>query len=137
MTTLAQVRDGLEARLNTITGLRVVDHVPGDVPGYPAAVIYPPVNADFRDDLGMGGFTVEIVVLLMVPATVDRRQLDLYALLDRAGPGSVFAAVETDRTLGGLNVDARVVSAVDPLDLAQMASTQVYQRAVTVSVLVS
>lgn len=137
MTTLAQVRDGIEIRLKTIAGLRVVDYVPDDVPGTPAAIIYPPVNADYRDDLGLGGFTVEFVILLMVPSDIDRKQLDLYALLDRTGPSSVFAAIETDRTLGGLSVDCRVVSAADPLERGQMAATQVFQRAVTVQAIVS
>jgi len=137
MTTLAQVRDGLETRLNTIDGLRVVAYVPDDVPGYPAAVIFPPVNADYRMDFGLGSFIVEFTILLLVPSNVDRKQLDLYDLLDRTGPASVFAAIEADKQLGGLQAQATVVSAADPLDRAQMASTQVYQRAITVSVIVS
>ena len=136
MTTLALVRDGLETRLNTIDGLRVVPYPSDDVPGYPAAIIVPPVMADYRMDFGVGSFTVEFVILLIVPSNVDRKQLDLYDLLDR-GPGSVFAAIEADKQLGGLQAQATVVSAADPLDRAQMASTQVYQRAVTVSVIVS
>lgn len=137
MTTLAEVRDGLEARLDTIDGLRVTGYVPDDLGGYPAAVIFPPTNTDYSDDHGMGSFTVEIVVMLLVPANIDRKQLDLYALLDRTGSSSVYAAVEADRTLGGLDVDARVRDAADPLDRAQMAGTQVFQRAVVVSVIVS
>jgi hypothetical protein len=137
MTTLDEVRDGLEARLRTINGLRVTSYVPDNLGGYPAAVIFPPTNADYRDDQGDGSFTVEFVVMLLVPANIDRKQLDLYALLDRAGPSSVYAAVEADRTLGGLDVDARVTEASDPLDRAQMAGTQVFQRAVTVQAIVS
>jgi hypothetical protein len=75
--------------------------------------------------------------MLSVPAIVDRKQLDLYPLLDRTGVSSVFAAIEADRTLGGLDVDARVMSAGDPLDLSQMAGTKIYQRAVIVEVIVS
>jgi len=137
MTTLAQVRDGLEARLRTIPGLRVADYVPDDLTGFPAAVIFPPTNADYSDDLGGGGITVTFVVMLLVPATVDRQQLGLYDLLDKTGPMSVYAAVMADRTLGGLNVNCRVVDAVDPLDRGQMASSQIYQRAVTVQAIVS
>jgi hypothetical protein len=138
MTTLAQVRDGLEARLNTISDLRVVAYVPDDLAGYPAAVIFPPVNADYSDALGgTGSTTYTFIVMLFVPANIDRKQLDLYDLLDVTGTSSVYAAVEGDRTLGGLTVDCRVVSAADPLDRGQMASTQVYQRAVTVSAIVS
>jgi hypothetical protein len=137
MTTLAQVRDGLETRLSTIDGLRVIPYVPDDLPGYPAAVIFPPVNTSYEDALSDGSLTVELVVLLFVPSNVDRKQLDLYDLLDRIGPSSVFATVEADRTLGGLAVDCRVTGAADPLDRAQMASTQVFQRTVTVQAIVS
>jgi hypothetical protein len=137
MTTLAQVRNGLEARLATIDGLRVVPYVPDDVPGYPAAVVFPPVNADYSDDFGDGSFTVTFVVMLFVAANIDRKQLDLYDLLDRQGTSSIYAALEADRTLGGLAVDCRVVDATDPLDRGQMAATQVYQRAVTVQAIVS
>jgi len=137
MTTLAQVRDGLEARLDTIDGLRVVPYVPDVLPGYPAAVVFPPVDVDPPNDLASGSFTALFVVLLFVPANVDRKQLDLYDLLDRTGTSSVFAAIDADKQLGGLNVTCQVLSAVDSLDRAQMASTQVFQRAVTVSVIVS
>lgn len=137
MTTLAEVRDGLETRLNTIAGLRVYDYVPDNVGGYPAALVFPPTNTDYSDDLDLGSFTVQFVILLLVPSNIDRKQLDLYDLMDREGPSSVFAAINADRKLGGLDVDARVVSAADPLDRGQMASTQIYQRAVTVQVIIS
>lgn len=137
MTTLAQVRDRLEAQLGTIADLRVVPYVPDDVSGYPTAVVFPPVNADYSDDFGDGSFTVTFVVMLFVAANIDRKQLDLYDLLDRSGPSSVYATLEADRTLGGLAVDCRVVGAADPLDRGQMAGTQVYQRAVTVQAIIS
>ena len=136
MTTLTQVRDGLEARLDTIDGLRVVPYVPDVLPGYPAAVVFPPVDVDPPNDLASGSFTALFVVLLFVPANVDRKQLDLYDLLDR-GPGSVFAAIAADRKLGGLDVMVGNMAATDPLDRALMASTQVYQRAISVPVFIS
>jgi hypothetical protein len=119
-----------------IDGLRVYDRVPDNV-FYPAAIIFPPTNPDYRNDLSVRSFTVRFVVMLLVPAVVDRQQLDLYDLLDRSGPSSIFAVIDADKTLGGLNVDARVVSAADPLDLGEMAGTSVYQRAVTIEVIVS
>jgi hypothetical protein len=137
VTTLAQVRDSLATRLETINGLRVVAYVPDDVPGYPAAVIFPPVNTDYSDAIFEGSASYTFIVMLFVPANIDRKQLDLYDLLDATGPSSVYATVEADRTLGGLSVDCRVLSASDPLDRGQMAATQVYQRAVTVQAIVS
>ena len=137
MSTLDEVRDGLKARLKTIGGLYVSEYVPDDVPSLPAALIYPPTNTDYRDDLGNGSFTIQIVVMLMAPATVDRQQLTLYKLLDRKGSASIYAAVEADRSLGGLSVDCRVIDAVDPLDRGLMANIQIYQRAVTLQAIVS
>jgi hypothetical protein len=136
VTTLAQVRDGLFTRLDTIASLRVYKKAPGNAE-YPAAVIYPPTAIDYRDDLGAGSYTTQWIVILSVPATVDRKQLDLYPFLERTGTSSIFAAIEADPFLGGLNVHARVVSAADPLDLGEMAGTKVYQRAVVVEVIVS
>jgi hypothetical protein len=137
MTTLAAVRDGLMARLDTIAGLNVTEYVPEDAVALPAAFIYPPTHADYGDDLGLGSFTVEFTVMLMAPATIDRQQLTLYELMDRTGPRSIFAAVDADRTLGGLNVDCQVVSASDPLDIGVMANSRIYQRSVIVRAVVT
>jgi hypothetical protein len=137
VTTLAQVRDGLAASIDAIVGLNVVEYIPDDSLVLPAAFIFPPTFTDYSDALGGGTVTVDFVVMLLTPATVDRQQLDLYDLLDRTGPLSVYAAVMADRTLGGLDVDCRVVDAADPLDRGLLASTQVYQRAVTVRAIVS
>lgn len=138
MTSLAAVRDGLEARLETIPGLHVADYVPDNSPAFPAAFIFPPTATDYTDVIGpAGSITVTFIVLLMVPAGFDRQQLDLYDLMDKTGTKSVYAAVMADRTLGGLAVDCRVTDAEDPLDRGQMSATQVYQRAVTVQAIVS
>jgi len=45
----------------------------------------------------------------------------------------VFEAIEDDRTLGGLNVDAHVVG-IDDFDLSQFGLTNYYARAVNISV---
>lgn len=135
MTTLAQVRDGLEARLNTITGLRVHDHVPGDITP-PAAIILPPLILDYREDLGLGAMRATFPVMLLVSSTLARQQLDLYELIERSGPRSIFAVIEADRTLGGLNVDAHAVN-VEPADLDQLGLANYYARAVNIDVFVS
>jgi len=132
VTTLAQVRDGLFTRLGTIDDLRVYDHLPGDILP-PAAVVLPPVVPDYRDDLGTGGLTATFAVLLLVTANLARQQHQLYELLERTGPRSVFEAIEDDRTLGGLNVDAHVVG-IDDFDLSQFGLTNYYARAVNISV---
>jgi len=132
VTTLAQVRDGLTARLGTIDDLRVYDHLPGDI-NPPAAVVMPPMIPDYRDDLGTGGIRATIPILLLVTANLARQQNSLYELLERSGPRSVFEAIEDDRTLGGLNVDAFVTGA-DDFDLSRFGLTNYYARALNVLV---
>ena len=132
MTTLAQVRDGLEARLKTIAGLRVYDHVPDDI-NPPAAVVLPPIIPDYREDLGNGSVTATFPVLLLVTSILARQQLDLYEFLERTGPRSVFAVIESDRTLGGLDVDAHVIGA-DDFDISQFGLANYYARALNVLV---
>lgn len=134
MTTLAEVRDGLEARLNTITGLRVYDYIPDDA-FYPAAVI------DITDvtytslDIGAGRRAV-FAIYLLIPRAVDRQQLELYPLIDN-GPGSVLAAIKADPTLGGLAANAQVIGGPVALDTSQIGLTNLYGRTITVNVFVS
>lgn len=135
MTTLGEARDGLEAVLDGIGGLRVYDYVPDDLHP-PAAVILPPTVPAYRDDLGDGSVSVTFPVLLLVAANVDRKQLDLYELIERTGPRSLFAAVQADRTLGGLDVDADVVN-VEDFDTERFGLTNYYGRVVNVAVIVT
>jgi hypothetical protein len=131
MTTLAEVRDGLATRIDSIDGLRVYKLIP-DSADFPAALIQPPTIPDYRSDLALGHFEAEIEIALLVPAAADRQQLDLYVLLER-GPGSVFAAIEEDRSLGGLDVDVHARSA-RPLGLQEIGGVKCYGAAVTVQV---
>jgi len=132
VTTLAQVRDGLEARLKTIVGLRVYDHVPDDVQ-FPAATIEPPTVPDYRQNLAANLLSATIQIDLFVSAAIDRKQMDLYDYVEPTGARSILAAIEADRTLGLVAVDAFVLSA-EPLGLVTYADTQCYGAAVTVQV---
>lgn len=131
MTTLAAVRDGLEARLKTIPGLRVYPYVPESA-DFPAAIIQPPTIPDYSIDHGLSNLEIEIEIALLVPATVNRQQLDLYELLEH-GSGSVFAAIEADSSLGGLDADAHVRSA-RPLGLQEIGAVKCYGAVVTIQV---
>ena len=134
MTTLAQVRDGLKARLDTIAGLRVYRFVPDDA-AYPAAVI------DITDiqytslDAGASRRAV-FAVYLLIPRTHDRLQAELYDLIDN-GPGSVMAAILADPKLGGLNVNAQVLPGSVVLDTSQIGLDHLYGRTVNINVFVS
>jgi len=136
MTTLTETLAGLETLLGTVDGLRVYDHLPGDA-NYPAAVIMPPVVPDYRDDLaGDGSVSVRFPVLLLVPTTFARIQLQLYPFIEKTGAQSIFALIEADRTLGGLNVDARAVDVTD-FDTSQVGLTHLYGRTVNIDIIVS
>lgn len=132
MTTLAETRDGLEARLNTINGLRVVPYVPEDA-NYPAAIIRRNPLVNYQE---AGSLRAVYRVIVLVPATVDRQQLDLEPYIEPTGAQSIPAAIEADRTLGGLKVDAVVTDATD-VDLAQMGLTNVYGLSLNVLVFIS
>lgn len=109
MTTLDQVRLGLAARLGTIAGLRVYDMVPADIHP-PAAFVGAPTIENYRSDPEpVLDATFEIG--LAVSTGNIRNQLQLLPMLERTGAWSVYAAIDADRTLGGLDVDALVVSA--------------------------
>jgi hypothetical protein len=132
MTSLAQVRDGIDTLLDAIPGLRAINHVPGDAP-FPAALVEPPTIADYRADLGAGGLTVTFQIDVLVSAATHRNQLELYPYLERTGTKSIWAAFEANRSLGFTDVDAHVISA-ESLGLTEIAGTQCFGSAVTVQV---
>jgi hypothetical protein len=136
VTTLAQVRDGLKTRLDTIDGLRVYKYLPDDA-GYPAALISRNPIINYGESLGYGStLHATFRIILLVPANVDRQQLDLYPFLELTGTQSIPALIDADHTLGGLAADARVVEA-DDVDLARMGLTNLYGTAVNVFVIIS
>lgn len=99
--TLQQIADGLETRLATITGLRVYDHVP-DVFAPPCSFILPG-SIDYWGDFSGGNPEVEVVVTVVVGRTSDRAaQKSLYTYMSYSGSSSIRAAIEADRSLGGV-----------------------------------
>ena len=139
MTTLVQVIEGLRARLDTIPGLNVSDHVPGSVGAFPAAFIVPPTDLSY-DDLGEdddeGTYTAVFEVPVLVGAALAENQKALIPFLDPRGAGSVFRAVQNDRTLGGLDVDAHVTGAPRRVTFDEMAAYKAWGQIIQVQVLV-
>ncbi len=135
MTTLSQTRDGLEARLNTIDGLRVYDYIPDDA-HYPAAIIRLRAIDNYDESIGGGNMRATYSVILLIPATVDRQQLDLYPFVEPIGAQSIPALIKADHTLGGLDVDARVTGALE-VESMQMGVTNLYGTSVNVLVFIS
>jgi hypothetical protein len=135
VTTLDQVRQGLEARLNTIPDddLNVYGYVPGAV-NPPAAFVGGPTIVDYRSDPEpVLDATFEIA--LVVSTSDVSSQLQLLPMLERSGTKSIYAAIEADRTLGGLNVDAFVLSA-QPFGQQELGGTKYYVASVSVRTLI-
>ena len=105
----SQVRDGLKTRLQTISGLRVFDTIPEN-PQPPAAIVGQlDMNFDIDNARGLDLATVE-VYLLVQRMDVRSGQDKLDAYLAGTGAGSVKAAIEGDKTLGGACSTLRVLS---------------------------
>ena len=121
------------AMLEQIDGLRVYKYIPDDI-SPPAAVIMPPVIPDYWGDIGGATDMDRFPVLLLVAANIDRHALSLYDLIDKTGPKSVFAIINADRELGGLDVDARA-SGVEDFDTERFGLIRYFGRVVNVDVI--
>jgi hypothetical protein len=107
MATLRKIREGIETRLATISGLRTFTLAPAKVPG-PAAWVQP---VGFSDETFEPSVDRTMAVVVAVPTKDLRTAQDrLDELLDVTGPKSVKMALEGDPTLGGIVADIRVTA---------------------------
>lgn len=105
MSSISDLRDGIAANLSTISGLRV-SATYLDAPRPPVAMVLPDrIDYDLNANRGADTFTFLVSVLV---GRADERsaqdKMDSYIV----GPGSVKAAIEADRTLGGRADTCRV-----------------------------
>jgi hypothetical protein len=97
--------DALEAMYGGLPNLRTKDIVGPDLPvtgNASVAVVMMPDISSYRSTMGRGIYELDIDVLLLTSAVVDRegqRKLARYA--SQTGATSVRQATEADRTLGG------------------------------------
>lgn len=121
--------DGIEARLVTITGLRVSDVVPDspNVSGNAAvAIVGVPPIPNYHATMGRGRFGLEPTVTVLVSAQFDRiGQKKLAGYANPTGATSIVAAIEGDKTLGGV-VDDCIVVDFRPLGIEQAAEIGYY-----------
>ena len=106
----SQVRDGLKTRLETITGLRAYDLIPDTVT--PPAAVVGQLDFTFDIDNARGLDQAQVDVLVIVQRFSERsgqNLLDQY--LSGSGASSIKAAIEGDRTLGGVVNTLRVTGA--------------------------
>jgi hypothetical protein len=134
MTTLDQVRLGLETRLGTIAGVKTWGMVP-DALDPPAIIVPPPTVDSYFGDLDTGSFEARFEIAVLVSTTTDTNQLQLLPFLERSGARSIFATVMADTTLGGLNVEAKPVSS-RPLGKTQIGDISYFGAAVTINVII-
>ena len=109
--TPSQAKDGLKAAIQTVPGLRAFDYQPDQV--------NPPFAFPTLDEIryhqtgmGSGGVVMDFTVTLIVSRASERTAqdaLDNYTAF--SGAQSVRAAIEADRTLGGVCDDLIVGSA--------------------------
>jgi len=112
MPTLSDIRSGLATNLATIDGLRTSAFVP-DEPKPPIAVIFPE-NISFDSAFGRGLDEYTFTIQVIVSKVSDRNaQASMDAYCNPDGDSSVKAAVESDRSLGGLIQDLRVTEVRD------------------------
>jgi hypothetical protein len=89
--TVQQILDGYEARLKTITGLRVTDFSPGQINPPAAIVTVPPVT--YRRTFGAKRWSLEPTITILVSAALDRAGQRLLAqFVDHTGDRSIFQA---------------------------------------------
>lgn len=103
MATLAAIRDGLKTRL-AIAGLRAHDVWPDSI-NPPAALVRPRAMLP-PDAMSLGNrrltFEILLVVASVQSAGLARAQEQLDTYLNEVGDKSIIAALNGDRTLGGI-----------------------------------
>ncbi len=107
MTPLAQVMTGVRSRLASISGLNAHDISPGQITPPAAIVRVPPIN--YRETFQRGVASLPMTVTVLVSSAMDQAgQLKLAAYASPTGADSIIAAIEGDKTLGGVVSDCIV-----------------------------
>ena len=99
--TVSQVADGIKTRLATISGLRTFSYQPEQVN---PPVAFPVVESvEFHGAFGGGDVRMRFGVFVIVGRYLDRvAHANLDGFLSYSGATSLRAAIEGDRTLGGV-----------------------------------
>ena len=110
VTTVSQIKAGLAANLATVSGLRAYSYQPDNV-NTPFA--WPLLESiQYNGAMGGGLITHQFTVSVVVGRSAERTaQTLLDGYLSYKGATSIRAAIESDRTLGGVVQDLIVESA--------------------------
>jgi hypothetical protein len=132
MATLTEIIDGIETRLQTITGLRTKNVSPGQITP-PCAIVEPP-PIDYLITFDQGYWDINPTITVFTSASMDRAgQRALMGYADPSGSGSVYAAIAADQTLGG-KVDFCAVQSFRPLGLEEVGILEYYGGVFTLHV---
>lgn len=132
--TIEQVMTGIETRLATITGLQAYDFAP-DNPTPPCAFPLVPAIPSYRETFQRGRYVIPLQVALLTGAQLDRPgQHKLAAYASQTGDNSIRAAIEGDKTLGGVAEDL-VVDSFNPSGLDEVGLVGYYGGLFTVRVI--
>lgn len=116
--------DGVAAAAGAITGLRAFGYLPDAIS--PPTFFVAEVEVEYDATFGRGLDTVYLTCRLLVSHTSDRTgQKQVASYMKGAGPTSVKAAIEAERTLGGACQDLRV-QRVSGYGLYEHNGTQYY-----------
>jgi len=99
--TVTQVMDGLKTRLATVSGLRAFSYQPDQIN---PPIAFPVLNSvNYHRAFSGGDVIFNVAIIVIVGRYLDRTAdnlLDTY--LSYSGTGSIRAAIEADKTLGGI-----------------------------------
>jgi hypothetical protein len=130
--TVSQVAEGLRVRLATITGLRTFSYQPEQVN---PPVAFPVLESiDYHKAFGGGDVRMQFTIIVIVGRYVDRvAHANLDGFLSFSGATSLRAAIEGDRTLGGV---AQTLVMDSSLSISALAVAEAEYLQVSFSVLV-
>jgi hypothetical protein len=130
--TVTQVATGLATNLATITGLRTSAYQPEQL-NTPLA--FPTLNTvTYHKAMGGGDVTMDWTITVLVGRYTDRTAFaTLDGYLSYSGATSVRAAIESDRTLGGV-CQTLVVSSAADISSVNAADAEFLQIQFTVQV---
>jgi hypothetical protein len=130
--TVSQVAEGLRVRLATVTGLRTFSYQPEQVN---PPVAFPVLESiDYHKAFGGGDVRMQFTIIVIVGRYVDRvAHANLDGFLSFSGATSLRAAIEGDRTLGGV---AQTLVMDSSLSISALAVAEAEYLQVSFSVLV-
>lgn len=108
------IRNGLKTRLLTIPSLAAYNHIPGAMITSPAAACVSRRGTKFDVVMGDGADDWEYAVTVFIPYTdPELAQAQMSDYVKRTGPTSIKAAIEGEKTLGGVVDFAHVREALE------------------------